>query len=33
MKNFSILEDSDTVFHEESESVIGFKIRATNDEL
>jgi hypothetical protein len=25
--------DSDAVFHEESEYVIGFKIRTTNDEL
>ena len=33
MKIFSIHKDSDAVFHEESESVIGFKIRATNDEL
>ena len=30
-KIFSIHKDSDAVFHEESESVIGFKIRATND--
>jgi len=32
-KIFSIHKNSDAVFHEESESVIGFKIRAINDEL
>jgi hypothetical protein len=30
---FSIHTDSDAVFHGESESVFGFKIRAINDEL
>ncbi len=30
---FSIHKDVDAVFHEESESVIVFKIRAINDEL
>jgi hypothetical protein len=33
MKFFSVHTDSDAVFHEESESVFGFKIRAVNDEL
>ena len=30
---FSIQKDSNAVFHEESESVIGFKIRTRYDEL
>jgi hypothetical protein len=32
-ENFTISMDSDAVFHEESEYVIGFKIRTTNNEL
>ncbi len=32
-ENFKISMDSDAVFHEESEYVIGFKIRMTNDDL
>jgi hypothetical protein len=33
MKTFSVHTDSDAVFHEKSESVIGFKIGAVTDEL
>jgi hypothetical protein len=32
-ENFKISMDSDAVFHEESEYVIGFKTQTTNDEL